>query len=213
MIDNNKEYIACAAVWYQNGKHYPFQNIYGIDNGFVIGSFRHPMCMSVCPENPYFQHKLVENGNETLSFEWNPDCAGETVEGFITSYGRFVGRKEAFKLALSCGQITRQSIIETQGTDIEKYTKPISLYSEDIFPKQCHFGTVDGKEVVDTLDLFPQENKTQKEIVMSALSDMYDKWIEEDNERIECGKGRLGADGMMTTDKMKLFNQLMWVIE
>lgn len=163
MIDNSKEYIACAAVWYQNGKHYPFQNVYGIDNGFVIGSFRHPMCMSVCPENPYFQHKLVENGDETLQFEWNPDCAGDVVQGFITSYGRFVDRKDAFKIALECGQITRESIMKTQGVDIGTYTGTMRLYSEDIFQKQWNFATEDGAETTEVIDIFKNnDNETSK---------------------------------------------------
>ena len=69
MIDNSKEYIICSAIWYKNGKHYPFQNIYGIDNGFVIGSFRHPMCIAVCPENPYMQDLRISKQEATLPFE------------------------------------------------------------------------------------------------------------------------------------------------
>lgn len=156
MIDDSKEYIICAAVWYRNGKTYPFQSVYGIDNGFVIGSFRHPMCMSVCPENPYFQHKLVENGDETLRFEWNPECKGETVQGFITSYGRFVDRREAFTLALASGQVTRESIRLTQGVNIDEYDKPLSLFSEDIFQKQWYFGSTDGS-VRTVMDLFGEK--------------------------------------------------------
>lgn len=154
MIDDSKEYIICSAIWYKNGKQYPFQNIYGIDNGFVIGGFRHPMCMAVCPENPYFQEKLVENGDETLNFEWNKDCAGDVTSGFLTSYGRFVDRKEAFKVALECGQITRESILKTQGIDIDDYNGTKNLYSEDVFQKQTYFGTVDGKKVHFVVDLY-----------------------------------------------------------
>ncbi len=154
MIDDSKEYIICSAVWYHNGKQYPFQNIYGINEGFVIGGLRHPICMSVCPANPYFQQKLVENGNETLSFEWNEDCAGEITAGFITSYGRFVNRQEAFEIALDCGQITRESIQKTQRIDIDVYKGKKVLYSEDVFPKQWYFATSDGKEVKKIINLY-----------------------------------------------------------
>ena len=161
MIDDSKEYIICSAVWYQNGKHYPFQSVYGIDNGFVIGSLRHPMCMAVCPANPYFQVKAVENGDETLRFEWNGECAGDVEQGFITSYGRFVDRRDAFKLALESGQITRESILKTQGTDIDKYDGPMSLYSEDIFQKQWYLGTLDGsvRKVIDLFDVTEEDVK------------------------------------------------------
>lgn len=161
MIDNTKEYIICAAIWYRNGKHYPFQNIYGIDNGFVIGSFRHPMAIAVCPENPYMQDIKLNRGEAALPFEWGKEwanCSGkQTVQGFITSLGRFVDRKEAFKLALGAGQITKESILITQGVDIDTYEKELPLYSEDIFPKQYNYGTVDGKVVKEIIDLYKNE--------------------------------------------------------
>lgn len=150
MIDNTKEYIICSAIWYKNGKQYPFQNIYGIDNGFVIGGFRHPMCIGVCPENPYIQRIKVNDGTAALPFEWDPDNALDTEQRFIMSYGRFVNRKEAFKLALSANQINRESILKTQGINIDTYKKDMSLYSEDIFQKQMQYDKV--------VDLF--NNKT-----------------------------------------------------
>ena len=128
MIDDSKEYIIASAIWYKNGKHYPFQSVYGIDSGFVVGGFRHPMCISVCSENPYFHVRKVEEGNEALPFEWDESCCGKTEQGFITSHGRFVDRKEAFRIAKVCGQI---------GIDGER-----SLYSEDVFPEQAFYGKI-----------------------------------------------------------------------
>jgi hypothetical protein len=162
MIDDSKEYIICSAIWFQNGEHYPFQNVYGIDNGFVIGSFRHPMAMSVCPENPYLQDIRINEGKAALPFEWGgqwKECGKSkgTVQGFITSYGRFVDRKEAFIMALDAGQITRESILKTQGIDIDSYDGPKQLFSEDIFTKQWYYGTRDGEKVKEIMDLF--ENK------------------------------------------------------
>lgn len=164
MIDNSKEYIICAAIWYQNGEHYPFQNIYGIDNGFVIGSFRHPMAISVCPENPYMQDIRICNEEATLPFEWGGQWAEcgrskKTVQGFITSYGRFVDREEAFQIALESGQITKETINVTQGMDLDTYEGKKRLYSEDIFPKQWMHKTVDGKTTRKLIDLYKNDEQ------------------------------------------------------
>ena len=156
MIDDSKEYIICSAIWYRNGQHYPFQDIYGIDNGFVIGSFRHPMAIAVCPENPYMQDIRITEEKATLPFEWGgqwTECGRSkgTVQGFITSYGRFVNREEAFPIALESGQITRETIKVTQGIDIEAYDGRKCLYSEDIFQKQWKNGKI--------MDLYKNEEK------------------------------------------------------
>lgn len=50
----------------------------------------------------------------------------ETTQGFITSYGRFVDRKEAMEIALKCGQVREEYL----------GNKRIGLFSEDIFPHQ-----------------------------------------------------------------------------
>lgn len=163
MIDDTKEYIIASAIWYKNGRHYPFQSVYGIDNGFVIGSLRHPMALAVCPANPYYQNIIVKTGTETLPFEWGDKwkkCnSSMTQQGFITSYGRFVDRKTAFKLALDCGQITRGTILKTRGVDIEKHDGDLSLFSEDIFRKQCFYTTVDDYKVIS---LFENEEQLQQ---------------------------------------------------
>ena len=61
-------------------------------------------------------------------------------------------------MALECGQIDRESILKTQGTDIDKSKHELSLYSEDIFPKQYYYGTVNGKEVKKVIDLYNNTN-------------------------------------------------------
>lgn len=109
MIDDSKEYIIASAVWYQDGKHYPFQSVYGISSGFVVCGFRHPMCLNLPLEKNFNDERI---------------CPSE--QGFITSQGRFVTRKEAFDIAKQCGQI-----------DLEGNR---SLFSEDVFPKQKFYG-------------------------------------------------------------------------
>lgn len=135
MIDNSKEYIACAAIHYDNHIHYPYQNTYGIKTGFVLCGLRHPIIGSVLPTNIYFD-KVEQNAKE-LAVKWSkgkvdqdgepmPQCEqnGKTYQGFMTSLGRFVDRKEAAIIAIQCGQI-------------EKLEYGTELYSEDIFPIQA----------------------------------------------------------------------------
>lgn len=52
-----------------------------------------------------------------------------------------------------------------------------------------------------------------KHYVMSVLEKMYDDWKKEEEESVKKGVGRLGIDGMTTTDKKKLFNQLVTLLE
>lgn len=138
MIDNTKEYIACAAIHYDNGKHYSFMNVYNIKSGFVLCGFRHPFIMTILPTNIYSKHmdesisnELVieyskgmvdHNGNPMPSATQNP----KITQGFMTSLGRFVDRTEAAKLAIECGQL--DYINHEYDSD--------KLYSEDIFPLQ-----------------------------------------------------------------------------
>ena len=112
MIDDSKEYIIASAVWYQDGKHYPFQSVYGISSGFVVCGFRHPLCLNLPLEKNFNDERI---------------CPSE--QGFITSQGRFVGRKEAYLIAEECGQIPT--------TENKR-----SLFSEDVFPKQKNYAKI-----------------------------------------------------------------------
>ena len=131
MIDNTKEYIACSAIHYDNKKHYTFMNSYGISSGFVICGFRHPLICSILPTNSFSNN--IEEKVKWLNIEWDKNVLDENgkpihdvkvTQGFMTSLGRFVDRKEAAKIAIDCGQI-------------EKLDYGEDLYSEDIFPMQA----------------------------------------------------------------------------
>lgn len=87
------EKILGAAIWYDDGKHYPHQEIYGVDSGFVIGGFRHNNIIGAFPTN----NKHRNDGKEY-----------KTIQGFITSCGRFVNREKAAKIAYESGQIREQ---------------------------------------------------------------------------------------------------------
>ena len=115
-VDNvfDKEYIIAAACHYSNGdgKRLPFHSCYGIKEGFVIAGFRHPLAIQVSEAWKEKGYKCVE-------------------EGFVTSYGRFVDRKEAFEIAKNVGQINHE----------KSYSD--SLFSEDVFNHQTYFASVE----------------------------------------------------------------------
>lgn len=82
-----KEYILCAAIWYNNEielNHSP----YGVRTGFVLCGHRH--------------HQIIElyfsmTGKQTTELH--------TEQGFLTSGNSFVTRERAARIAYECGQI------------------------------------------------------------------------------------------------------------
>lgn len=111
MIDNSKEYILCAAIWYQDGTEAPRGFIaQNIDTGVVIGQWRHGNCINVRATNPVWNKKKLvercerETDNIPMTTE-KPDMSYNEVDGFITSHGRFVDRWQAAKIAMDCGQL------------------------------------------------------------------------------------------------------------
>ena len=111
MIDNSKEYILCAAIWYLDlpmKKPEVLDNRgfrpYNVDKGVVISGWRHGNCI----------YQMVGiTGLRSV-----PPEAGKEIQGFLTSKNRFVDREEGGRIAFDAGQ-----------TDELKQT----LYSEDIY--------------------------------------------------------------------------------
>jgi hypothetical protein len=103
----DKEYIICAAIWFQDGNQYVHQPV-NIDTGIVICGRRHHNCLQVA--------SALNCGKRILDRcnEFN----GREIQGFLTSKNRFVGREEAAKIAMEAGQI-------------KKHTN--FLFSEDIY--------------------------------------------------------------------------------
>ena len=128
-----KEYILCAAVHYDNGLKYIFQPNYGIETGFVICGYRHPYIADILPMNPYYLKNVFEENTDKeqiqkyeelkVKYGWQEKdlTRCNTIQGFLTSKGRFVNRKEAYTIALAAGQID-----ETAGVNGE-------LFSEDLY--------------------------------------------------------------------------------
>lgn len=92
MINNEKEYVICAAIWYKHRfrkaapRGFIAQNI---DKGMVIGQWRHGNCIYT-----HTQTKLCRCISD-----------GRQVQGFLTSKGRFVDRWQAMELAYLAGQV------------------------------------------------------------------------------------------------------------
>ena len=110
MIDNTKEYILCAAIWFDDGRIHAHQPI-NIDKGIVYMGLRHCNCFASIGG-------LVKERLE----------AGihEKEQGFLTSLNRFVNRREAAEIALSQGQFK-------DNKEKEEVTRSHYLYSENLY--------------------------------------------------------------------------------
>jgi hypothetical protein len=95
------EHILCAAIHVDDGREYPHQPT---KTGLVFGGHRHHNCIAVIAS--------VMPGHMR---NWH--------QGFLTSLGRFVNRREAKKMATTAGQIVR---ISGSAADPD-------LYSEDLY--------------------------------------------------------------------------------
>lgn len=87
MIDNNKEYLLCAAIRRKAPRdchkvyHKDFHDIYEIELGY-----RHP--------------DILHRFRDEVSHK---SCD----QGFYTSKARFVSREEGLKIAIECGQVNK----------------------------------------------------------------------------------------------------------
>lgn len=124
MIDNSKEYVLCAAIWYKDGTEAPRGMIaQNIDSGVVIGQWRHGNCINVRATNPLWNaKKLAERlgGEQPVTYEDTTKYFDE-VDGFITSEGRFVDRWQAAELALNAGQVTKERALNKDWVGDEEY--------------------------------------------------------------------------------------------
>lgn len=118
MIDNSKEYIICAAIWYKDNTEAPRGLIaQNISSGVVIGQWRHGNCINVRSTNPLWNAKrLAERcSDDPMKIEKYEDTLEyyDYVDGFLTSEGRFVDRWQAMKLAYEAGQVSENQAIRT----------------------------------------------------------------------------------------------------
>ena len=108
-----EERILCAAVNFLKDKFYAYQPE-GISTGYVIPGFRHDDIHSLADQ-------IVSQY----------DYTDKNIEGFLTSFNRFVDRKEAFKIALDTGILQ----VETWNgaRTIKSHRMNGELSSEDLY--------------------------------------------------------------------------------
>jgi len=83
-----REYILCAAIWYNDGKEYVHQPK-NIHKGIVIAGRRHHNCFITL-------YILKGKGNYDANL---------IEQGFITSFDRYVSRSLAYCIAKKAGQL------------------------------------------------------------------------------------------------------------
>ena len=83
------EKILCAAIHYNDGEEREYQPK-GISSGFIVCGYRHSDIIKMTSEL---------YGRKTTTSD---------VPGFLTSFNRFVDRKEGAKIALESGQIDKE---------------------------------------------------------------------------------------------------------
>ena len=136
MIDNNKEYILCAAIRRKQPREgSPYWE--GTNDIMDI-------------EIGYRHHDIFHRFNNRDIHKNYQDCEVSILmedQGFYTSKGRFVGRCEAMKIAYEAGQVSEEVAFSKKWHDIklniadedsvdcdiadtEKYNK---LFSEDLY--------------------------------------------------------------------------------
>lgn len=138
MIDNSKEYILCAAIWYKDGTEAPKGMIaQNVSSGVVIGQWRHGNCINIRATNPIWNKKTlkerIDRKNDAVPMmvsNEKPDIEYEYVDGFITSCGRFVDRWQAAKIALDCGQLPESVAVRNHDRSEKDITDDEVMNSE-----------------------------------------------------------------------------------
>ena len=97
--------IICAAV------KTTFINHLGEEVTVVGSGHRHGNCLDT----------MTKCGAPMLKHRWNEE------QGFMTNVGKFLNRKEAFKHALKCGQLSATT------RQFKKERNEDELYSEDLY--------------------------------------------------------------------------------
>jgi len=113
MESNLKERIICAANYYNDGRSHEFEPV-NIKIGFVVCGRRH--------------HNCIKTFTLIVGFPYNEigkSLHKTEIQGFLTNTNKFVGRKEAYKIAFEANQII--------GRNKNYPTNEIGLTSEDLY--------------------------------------------------------------------------------
>ena len=172
MIDNTKEYIICAAIWYNDGisrddeqkklengekRTFPahfrgatYQNK-NISTGFVIGQWRHGNVISILPTNP------AMNGGMKV------------CQGFLTSTGRFVDRWQGMYLAWTVGQVDSETALNK---NYSNYNKNIVKDEYDIYNA---IDILKGFDITEFMESKPTDDRFHEDIPFNMMysEDLY----------------------------------------
>ena len=113
MIDNNKEYILCAAVLRKEPRKISGKPPYKSENNDILNI-----------EIGYRHHDIWERFYDELKI---PEKNEPDTNGFYTSKGRFVSRVEGMKIAFNAGQVDEKHAKWTQ-EDIDDTWLPLPKY-------------------------------------------------------------------------------------
>ena len=94
-----REYITCAAVWFDDGKEHTFLPR-NIKTGIVVCGHRHHNCIGTLHD--ILRTTTYNEARETLGIT-------KHVQGFLTSHDRFVDRGEAGEIAFREKQIDKET--------------------------------------------------------------------------------------------------------
>jgi len=109
----NKEFIICAANYYNDGKTHSCCPV-NIRQGFITCGIRHRNCISTFAQIVGFPYSEEAQALQYME-----------VQGFLTNTNRFVDRKEAYTIAFNADQII--------GPNKGYPTNSIGLTSEDLY--------------------------------------------------------------------------------
>lgn len=117
-----REFILCAAIWYNDGEKHE-QQPNGIEIGFVVCGRRHGDCYQ-CVKSIVGLDEAIRLKIENA--QTNADLSEHRKhQGFITNTNRYVDRKEAWEIANDANQII-------YGKDSPDTDNPI-LISENLY--------------------------------------------------------------------------------
>lgn len=123
MIDNNKEYILCAACKYKlDGKK------------IITLGYRHKQAKSM--GNSLYWEYVTDQEDNIFFDQSHEDFIKTAVDGFLTSKNRFVDAVEAAILAADCGQFDISPKYREDGTIVSFFYGELGHYelkSEDIY--------------------------------------------------------------------------------
>jgi hypothetical protein len=112
------EYILCAAIYVDTGKAEPRRRSYTYPKtGLVFAGWRHADCFLILEA---WKEGLHPKKVEEIKAISHYSLRGRN-QGFLTSKGRYVSRREGWEIAVSAGQV--------EARDGETYT----LTSEDLY--------------------------------------------------------------------------------